>query len=254
MNDRRYLDLNTAAVLLRKKLGFDPYTPVDILEYLQNQGNYTLVYAPLSERISGISYKLSDEYLIVINSNFSLGRVRFTAAHELYHLHIQEKIDYTICENNFSSTKAQEEIDADQFASYFLAPNEAVNLFVEEVLAAYRPPLSIEAIIRIEQHFKMSHKATLVRLQSDGFIDQATAETNSADIKKNALRLGFPTTLYEPLPEKYRNFTSGNYLKKANSLYEKGAISRGKLSELLFDAFRGDEVLGSEAQEVFPND
>ena len=63
---------------MRKKLKEDSESPIDILALINNLKNSTLVFYPMSDRISGMCIKEGQSNVIGINSNMSYGRQRFT--------------------------------------------------------------------------------------------------------------------------------------------------------------------------------
>lgn len=244
------IELNFEAVRLRKHLGEDPMSPLDIFAILGRLDNFTLIFYPFSERISGMSIKLEHDMVMAINSALSYGRQRFSAAHELYHLFIQEGFESTICERNIEAEKPEPEKEADAFASYFLAPYDALKAFVADVLNKRPMNLSAEDVVRIEQYFQMSRQATLFRLLDDGYISREFADTMKSNVIRSSLRLGYAASLYLPLPENQQYFTTGSYIKLAEELREKDIISDGKYEELMMDAFRPDIVYGLDVPGV----
>ena len=84
------MELSSKAALLRKKFGEDESSPIDIFQVVQAIDKLTLVFYPLNNNISGICYKGKSSNVIIINSDMSLGRQRFSLAHELYHLYFDE--------------------------------------------------------------------------------------------------------------------------------------------------------------------
>ena len=90
--------LNTEAIKLREEWGLNPYGSVDITSVvLSKLPDLTLLYIPFSENTSGMCIKDGNIEIIGINSKMTKGRQRFTLAHELYHLLIEEnsgKADY----------------------------------------------------------------------------------------------------------------------------------------------------------------
>ena len=84
------MDLSNKALNLRKKLGIDSESPIDIFKLVQKIENLTLVFYELGKNISGVCYKGTNSSLITINSEMSLGRQRFSLAHELYHLYYDD--------------------------------------------------------------------------------------------------------------------------------------------------------------------
>ncbi len=236
---------------LRTQLGEDLYSPIDVFAILQSQARLTLVFYPFSPRISGMCVRTrSGDPLIAINSTRTLGRQRFTAAHELYHLFVQDEISSVICGDDIGVGRDEEEKNADAFASYFLAPNDALRSFIEKnLLKGVRRPLMLEDIVRIEQYFRMSRKATLYRLVGDGWIALDLANTLKVNSIASARRLGFGDELYVPTPEHRQYFTTGNYIELAERLSASEVISNGKYEELLLDAYRADIVYNLESEQ-----
>ena len=80
------MELSIKASQIRKKLGEDESSPIDIFALSQTIDSLTLMFYPLGNNISGACFKNSNSSIIAINSDMSLGRQRFSLAHELYHL------------------------------------------------------------------------------------------------------------------------------------------------------------------------
>lgn len=247
--------LSYQANQLRKRFGEDVSSPIDIFAILQAQEGLTLVFYPFSDRISGMCiHTPGGEQLIAINSTRTLGRQRFTAAHELYHLFVQPSLTTIICGSDIGAGRDDEEKNADAFASYFLAPNDALRSFIENnILKGAQRPFTVEDVVRIEQHFRMSRQATLYRLVGDGWLSLDFANTLKTDIIASARRLGFSDELYTPTPETRQYYATGSYIELAGRLNAAGAISTGKYEELLLEAYRADIVynLAAEGQEAY---
>lgn len=242
-------DLSNKAVMLRKKFGEDAASPTDIFKLVQSIENLTLVIYPLNRNISGVSYKGKISSVIVINSDMSIGRQRFSLAHELYHLY------YDFSEkSSVSSLKigSGDEIErsADQFASYFLLPSEALYAYMDGIRSSGRNSLNIEDVIKLEQYFGLSHKAIIYRLLDEGLVDYEFAKSMDSGVIEIAARLGYDTSLYYPPHENQRVLVLGAYISKAEKLLEKDMISRAKYEELLLDAFKDDIVYGTLREGV----
>jgi len=243
-------ELSYQANELRRRFGEDASSPIDVFALVQSQENLTLVFYPLSANISGMCVRVqSGDQLIAINSTSTYGRQRFTVAHELYHLFVQKEIQSVVCGNEIGAGRDEEEKNADCFASYFLAPNDALRSFIENTIkkGQYRSLTRVD-VIRIEQHFGMSRQATLYRLVGDGFIPLEFANTLKSNIITSAQSLGFDEKLYVPTQTDRQYFTIGNYIKLAEQLKDRELISNGKYEELLLEAFRADMVYNLEAE------
>jgi len=248
-------ELSYQANELRKQFGEDVSSPIDVFAILQSQERLTLVFYPFSDHISGMCVRtFSGHQVVAVNSTRTLGRQRFTAAHELYHLFVQKEIAAVICGSDIGIGREDEEKNADAFASYFLAPNDALRSFIEKnLLKGAERPLSVEDVVRIEQHFRMSRQATLYRLVGDNRISLELANTLKTGIIASARKLGFGDELYIPTPENRQYFTTGSYIEMVERLNTSELISTGKYEEFLLDAYRADIVynLEAEGQEMY---
>jgi len=109
------MDLSNKASNLRKRLGEDGEVAIDIFKLVQKIENFTLVFYPLGTNISGVSYKRETSNVIAINSDMSIGRQRFSLAHELYHLYFDDSNVNTVSPIIIGSGDENER-RADQFA------------------------------------------------------------------------------------------------------------------------------------------
>lgn len=80
------VDLWKKAISLRKQLGADATCPLDIFALAYSIDRLSIVYYPMGERLSGICIKDKSNNLIAINSLKTIGRQRFSMAHEFCHL------------------------------------------------------------------------------------------------------------------------------------------------------------------------
>ena len=83
------IQLNSEAVRFREKVGYSNREPIDVESVVLKMENYTLVKLELSNNISGMCIVDENSKVIAINSSMSVGRQRFTIAHELYHLEME---------------------------------------------------------------------------------------------------------------------------------------------------------------------
>ena len=237
------IELNSRALKLRRQLGEDQSSPVQIFNLISSLEHVSLVYYPLGSGASGICVRADEESLIVINSLLTQGRQRFTAAHELYHLKEQEGFTNVVCSVGIGTSKDPEEQNADSFASYFLAPDQALREFISDVLHGEGISLTLPDVIAIEQFFGMSHQAALYRLQKDGFITPEQREGMRAGVIAGARELGYDIELYQTTsPECARKQTLGSYISFTKKLQNLGYISTGKADDFLVTAFREDIV------------
>jgi len=237
--------LSNKASSVRKKLGEDNTSPIDIFPLVYALENVTLVKYPLGEKISGACLKNNTSTVIAVNSGMSIGRQRFSLAHELYHLYFDEDMITTICPSKIGGGN-QTEKHADQFASYLLMPPAALYEKIQEIKIVQNRKLTIKDVIKLEQYFGVSRQAMLFRLQEEGELSQFDAADMQKDVIIFAAKLGYDTSLYKPTPENENKGTYGHYIKQAENLLHSGIISNGKYEEWLLDAFRDDIVYGDE--------
>lgn len=247
-----YADLMTKAERLRKRLGEDNNSPVDIFSLAQEIEKLTIVYYPMGNKLSGMCIQGSDErYTIALNSSMTLGRRRFSLAHEFYHLFYDDNMR-AICAKQIGSGSEIEK-NADAFAAYFLMPRAALVDKADSLLEKHADKidkLTIQDIIRIEQYFGVSHQAAVYQLNHCGhgrYINKNELDAIlNTGVRRKAEEMGFYSALYRPLPEKKQYYTYGHYIDQAEQLLNKEIISNGKYEELLLDAFRDDLVYGIE--------
>lgn len=237
--------LSNKASSVRKKLGEDNTSPIDIFALIFVLENVTLVKYPLGEKISGACLKNNTSTVIAVNSGMSIGRQRFSLAHELYHLYFDEDMITTICPSKIGGGNQTEKY-ADQFASYLLMPPAALYEKIQEIKIVENRKLTIKDVIKLEQYFGVSRQAMLFRLQEEGELSQSGAADMQKDVIISAAKLGYDTSLYKPTPENENKGTYGHYIKQAENLLQSDIISTGKYEEWLLDAFRDDIVYGDE--------
>ncbi len=245
-----YADLMTKAAMFRNELGEDSNSPIDIFALSQRISGLTIVYYPMGDNLSGMCIKgQKGNNVIAVNSLMTMGRQRFSLAHEFYHLRFDENM-ISVCAKKIGEGKDIEKA-ADMFASYFLMPDVSLVL-----LASYYAEknadkqVTLNDIISIEQYFGVSHQAAVYRLLHTPYLKNKKADKYlTTPVRKRAEMLGYSSDLYRPSPESMKYMTYGNYIKQAEMLMDNGLISVGKYEELLLEAFRADLVYGDEEQE-----
>jgi Zn-dependent peptidase ImmA (M78 family) len=247
------IEINAEAIELREKFGQDHFSAVDIFSMISDSDEITVVFYPMSNNLSGLCIRDEKNKIIGINSKLSYGRQRFTMAHELYHLYYHDKLGATLCPKDMDSKKDVIEIEANTFASFFLMPYDALRRFVAEKITKKKGELSLEDVVRIEQHFGMSRMATLWRLVKEEYLTVTKSNEMKSSIVSSALVLGYDDKLYKSTEHARQYFTLGKYIKQAGKLMEEDKISNGKYEELLLNAFRSDIVFGieDEREEIY---
>lgn len=242
---KSYEQLMVDAIQLRRRLGEDANSPIDIFAIAQSIDRLTIVYYPMGDNLSGMCIKSDrNNNIIAINSTMTVGRQRYSMAHEFYHLFLDENMS-AVCAKAIG-TGSDTEREADVFASYFLIPAAELLQKADEKKSRNEDhKLSIRDVISLEQYFGVSHQAMIIRLKQDRLMDPIDIESiRSVSVKRLASSIGYDTSLYSPLPVDKQYKTYGYYIDQVETLRERNLISSGKYEELLLTAFRSDIVYG----------
>lgn len=155
-----------AAAATRRALELEPGEGIrDICGLLQERAGIKVYPLPLaSEGFFGLSVGAEDGGpAVVVNvwDRISVERWIFTAAHELGHL-LLHLAAYDVTRRD---EDAEQEKEADQFASHFLMPDE---VFKNEWTEARGLPL-FERVLKIKRIFRVSYRTVLYRLSEHGY-------------------------------------------------------------------------------------
>lgn len=181
-----------------------------------------------SESLSALFMKNNQNYIIVINSNKTLGHQIYSAAHELSHYFFDKEIKGGIC--NVSNDYNEIEVMANKFAEHFLMPDEAIIKELDRRLAD-KECVDIFDIIYLQHFFYVSWKAILVKLEKLGYIKDKN-EFKSVGIRALTKNLGYDESLVNISSEKY---VSKKYLEMTLKCYHNEEISEKKFNEYLND-------------------
>lgn len=243
--------INTAknrANEFRNKLGLGDEPISNIFNLLESQGIY-LFRRPLEGNASAMFMKSKDSHLVIINSNKTLGHQYFSAAHELSHFLYDTHILGGICAVNKLNQDMEIEKLADYFASHLLMPEEGILKHLLKRTNDGKRNISLSDIIYLQQYFKVSWSAMLIRLLNLNQISKSEYDyyKNNIRITREATRLGYSVDLY------ISDSSSSNsqiYIEKAMYAYEHDEISENKLNEFLNDIDTSLEVLELNANSV----
>lgn len=205
------------------------------------------------KKFSGFSSYIRKNFVVYINSSYTLGHERFTAAHELYHLLFDKEIlmnKKLLSPNN----KDMNERNANIFATEFLMPEEGVYDFCHKKINGNLEP---KHIIWLQNNFQVSYRAMLKRLLELEICDKSVFDelvkycSNDPKyikmIKELTIKEGYTTNLIEP---SYIYSIPQPYIQTIIDNYEDNKISYGKFSSLLKLINKTPEDYGFSA----PND
>jgi len=192
-----------------------------------------LVRKPLDmDELSGFSTYFEDQFIVYLNSKFTLGHECYTGAHELYHLiynaDILKKEKILLDDKKYEA----EDIKANVFASEFLMQEDYLKEVFYKIVNVDKDSVLPRHIIRMHNYFKVSYKAMLKRLiqlnlcsidKYEELSDICSLE-NAALLQSLTRREGYSLDLITPsrktyVPKEYIEYTKANY-ERGNISYK----------------------------------
>ena len=248
LSERVRLQIKDLADETRNKWSKKGY--LDIFTILDNCS--ILIRRPLESNFSGFSTFLEDEFIVVLNTNYTLGHERFTGAHELYHLTYNQ--DVLRREHLMLYSNNEEEHKAQGFAAEFLMPEDGVKDSFFKVVGEAVSADKVEArhVIRMQHIFQVSYAAMLKRLiqlnlcavkRYDFLRDYGNLE-RADELQQLTIREGYEINLIQP--SKITSI-SDEYIQATRSNFEKKNISYGKLFEVLAYVGKTPQGYGHES-------
>lgn len=209
----------------------------DVFDILEDTTFF--IRKPLNtNEISGFTTYFDGQFIVFLNSTFTLGHERFTAAHELYHVlynaDILKREKLILNDDKYK----EEDKRANIFAAEFLMPEDYVEELFYKLVNVDRNKVEVRHIVRLNSTLKVSYKAMLKRLIQLDLCDvslyEKLVEYGSLE-KKEVLREvtkkeGYDISLIVPSNV---TFIPKEYIEIAKMNYEKGKISYGKFTQLL---------------------
>lgn len=177
--------------------------------------------------------------VILVNRDKLLTRQIFTAAHELGHV-IYEARKQGEAAVTFLGQKNPSEPQIDRFASSFLMPRTAIDLFLAQYLQQGEEGLGADDVVHLQRHFGVSYSAMLVRLRRLGHLSAARFdELKRVSPLSRATRLGYVLEAWEygtPPPSTPEAIVSGlpkAYVTLVLRGLEDGVLSQAAAAEAM---------------------
>ena len=229
----------TRAINTRNEFGLSNTESINIFEVLKYNGDISIIRMPINSDLYGLFIKKGEAQAILININNSLGRQYFSAAHEYYHL----KYEVNLNDDNEDLEK-----EADTFASYFLMPREGLNYHLKKRLTnKEKDIIDISDCLYLENYFKISHQALVVRLKTDKHIRKRKYEQLlDVNICKEAKKYGYSLNLYSPTTHDKDILIESDYAELAENALEKEKISQSRYFEYLLEGGYEDILFGND--------
>ena len=158
------------ARVARVRLGVGLDAPVpDILRLIEDVAEIPVTVLDLPEGVAGAIGHKKGRHFIFINSADQPVRRRFTLAHEFGHHELGHEPVVDRREDIYegSGKRRPEEVEANYFASEFLAPEQAVRLFAQ---ARRIETVDLDAVVRLADFFGVSAQAARIRFEQVGLL------------------------------------------------------------------------------------
>jgi Zn-dependent peptidase ImmA (M78 family) len=220
------------ALRLEEDLGF---APINVWDVARRRGCEVTRHHFGEGRGDGL-YRWDEKRrvaLIVVNASERPAKQRFTAAHELGHheMHRFTNSDVEFADQDVYATGGDpDEQSANAFASYLLAPDEALK---RELGEKRQKDLAALDVVELMRKFGLSYESTVYRLHNAGLVNAANRDRlldeGRGQVELLMAEIGFDEDASFPAGEDYEKAVAS----RALALYRDAAISAEVLAEAL---------------------
>lgn len=164
-DDSRLTQISTVAQIARERLGFAPDSNDDLMYLLEKSGVFVFEKA-IGEEIDAYSLwtRKNRAYLILGNLKHSAARRNFDLAHELGHLLLHYRVEFTSLDRK---EHKHLEDEANLFAGTFLLPEEEFIADMEEIEVLTNP----DAYLDLKRKWRVSLQVLGYRANKLGFME-----------------------------------------------------------------------------------
>ncbi|MBY0027953.1 ImmA/IrrE family metallo-endopeptidase [Priestia aryabhattai] len=236
-NDEPKVKIHKAAKIAREFLGLDNKSNLNLLFILEKKGVFIFEKA-IGEKIDAYSLWSEDDRPFIMLGNLKRSAVRrnFDLAHELGHLLLHYKVEFSSLDNK---SHRQYEQEADWFAGAFLLPEEEFTKDFNTLPRKSNP----DSYMDLKKKWLVSFQALAYRAQSLGLLDYQ--QYRYFNIKLN--QLGYKVV--EPLDDKLKVMRPGKVRSILQLLFDKNYLSlRTLLDTLMVDIEFLSNLLGIEEE------
>jgi transcriptional regulator with XRE-family HTH domain len=157
------------AGIVREELGLGRAPVADIAELAERHFGVDVALWPLGESVSGLCAHGDGIAMFLVNTAFTAGHERFTAAHELAH-HLLADPREVVVEADLYEVSTPPEVRANAFGAALLMPEDGV---VEAIGAR---PVDAAVLGELLRHFRVSYAALVNRLGTLRVLSPESAE------------------------------------------------------------------------------
>ncbi len=230
------------AQVVREEFGLGRSPVSDIAELAERHLGVDVAVWPLGEAVSGLCAHADGVAALLVNSEFSAGHERFTAAHELAHHLLADPRDVVI-ESDLYDTSSPGEVCANAFAATFLMPEDGVSELACEA------PVDAEMLGEMLRHFRVSFQALLNRLRTLNLVRAGDAESWLAQSPTAVLRAAGDSNPRELTGPTLNRRIPARLWRAALDGYQSGRVGVGVLAgladtdaETLYTQLAGDGI------------
>lgn len=236
-NEDRIIKIQKAAIIAREFLELNNQSNFNLLFMLEKKGVFIFEKA-IGEKIDAYSLWSEDDrpYIMLGNLKKSAARRNFDLAHELGHLLLHYKVEFSSLDNKLHRTHEQE---ANIFAGAFLLPEKE---FAEDFksLAKRSNP---DSYIDLKRKWLVSIQALAYRAYSLGLLDYQQYRYFNIKINQKGYKI------IEPLDDKIKVIKPGKVRSILQLLFENNYLSLNNLLDtLMVDIEFLSRLLGIEIE------
>ncbi|MBU5212478.1 helix-turn-helix domain-containing protein [Heyndrickxia oleronia] len=236
-NEDRIIKIQKAAIIAREFLELNNQSNFNLLFMLEKKGVFIFEKA-IGEKIDAYSLWSEDDrpYIMLGNLKKSAARRNFDLAHELGHLLLHYKVEFSSLDNKLHRTHEQE---ANIFAGAFLLPEKE---FAEDFksLAKRSNP---DSYIDLKKKWLVSIQALAYRAYSLGLLDYQQYRYFNIKINQKGYKI------IEPLDDKIKVIKPGKVRSILQLLFDNNYLSLNNLLDtLMVDIEFLSRLLGIEIE------
>lgn len=230
-----------AARQARQELGAGTEAPLtDVVALVEGPGGVPVSIMDLPEGLSGALLVERDRPFALLNGRDHPVRQRFTLAHEYGHWRLGHGMVVDGPDSFTSKATHPHEVEANYFASEFLAPVPAVTAWME---ARGEPDVSLDHVVGLAIAFGISAQAARIRLEAARYLPTVKQRTEldrlirAGEHRLLMYRLGLHE-LNDTITEAQRELPRIPSQLHANALigYERGILDVERLARMMRQA------------------
>lgn len=221
----------SAAELARTALGIHVAPIADLVEAAELLTGVDVGTTSLPSGVSGLCGIDSDRAtaIVLVNSNDVIERQRFTLAHELGHLFLDDATHVDVID----ATRTPQEVFCDEFARHFLMPRAGVEAWLTRTVGSSdRDHVDERALALIARHFGVSPKAAQIQLDRMGLLPDDLKTTDLPSGRRWAYRYGWGPQYDNDQAAAHQPRAPRRILERATQAYRAGKLGVNVLAKL----------------------